>query len=72
MLECLKPVDRVFVSIDSDESVCKSLEKLKPAIFAKESCPSKEEIKTCKELNIEIVNNVGDKIHLHDILHEFR
>ena len=30
----LKSVDEVFLSIDSDKTVCKSLEKLKPSIFA--------------------------------------
>ena len=30
----LKSVDEVFLSIDDDKTVCKSLKKLKPSIFA--------------------------------------
>ena len=72
IIECLKPVDEVFISLDRDDSVCLSLEKLKPTIFAKGSCPSREEVKKCKELNIQMINNVGNQLHLHDILQEFR
>ena len=49
---------------DSDTSVCKELELLKPNIFAKggdrniNNIPSKE-VELCKKLNIEIINNVG-------------
>jgi len=35
ILEAIKYVDEIFISIDSDKSVCKSLEKIKPDIFAK-------------------------------------
>ena len=34
IVESLSIVDEVFLSIDSDRSVCKSLEEIKPDIFA--------------------------------------
>src|SRR4030043_2007516 len=34
ILENIKGVDSVFLSIDEDDSVCKSLEAIKPDIFA--------------------------------------
>src|SRR5271156_6774250 len=35
LLESIKYVDEVFLSIDEDETVCRSLEHIKPHIFAK-------------------------------------
>ena len=34
IVSALKFVDEVFLSIDNDRSVCKSLAKIKPNIFA--------------------------------------
>ena len=34
IVRSLEMVDEVFLSIDDDKSVCKSLEKIKPHIFA--------------------------------------
>ena len=61
----LKCVDEVFLSIDKDKSVCKSLEFLKPDVFAKGGDRTSDEIpeaKTCKENNIQIIDRLGDKI----------
>ena len=65
ILEAVKYVDEVFVSIDQDASVCKSIEKVRPHIFAKGGDRFKFEIpeaKICKELGIKIIDGLGDKI----------
>jgi len=65
ILESIEYVDEVFVSIDEDKSVCKSLEKIKPDIFAKGGDRFSHEIpevEICKKLNIKIVDNLGEKI----------
>ena len=61
----LKSVDEVFLSIDSDKTVCKSLEKLKPSIFANGGDRKNYEIPEsliCSKYNIEIIDGLGDKI----------
>ena len=61
-LEC---VDEVFLSIDEDSSVCKSIEKIEPHIFAKGGDRFSSEIpeaKVCNRLNIKIVDSLGHKI----------
>ena len=58
-------VDEVFLSIDKDKSVCKSLEHLKPDIFANGGDRSLEEIPETaimKKYNIEMVDGLGEKI----------
>jgi cytidyltransferase-like protein len=71
IVETLKPVDEVFVSIDEDGSVCESLksvaEKYKEneIIFAKGGDRFSNEIpevKVCKEYGIKLVDGVGEKI----------
>lgn len=65
ILEAIRYVDRVFVSIDEDLSVCKSLEALKPNIFAKGGDRFSYEIPEadiCRKLNIKIVDCLGKKI----------
>ena len=65
ILEELRCVDEVFVSIDEDKSVCKSLEAIKPDIFTNGGDRFEGEIpetKVCKELGIKIVDGLGDKI----------
>jgi cytidyltransferase-like protein len=63
ILENIKGVDSVFVSIDEDDSVCKSLEAIKPDIFANGGDRKDEseirEADVCKRLGIEMVFNVG-------------
>ncbi len=63
ILENIKGVDSVFVSIDEDDSVCKSLEAINPDIFANGGDRKNEseirESEVCKRLGIEMVFNVG-------------
>lgn len=65
ILEALRDVDEVFVSIDEDETVCKSLEAVKPDIFAKGGDRFAGEIpetEICKKLGIKIIDGLGNKI----------
>jgi|TARA_Y100000310_G_C20580600_1_gene762767 D-beta-D-heptose 7-phosphate kinase/D-beta-D-heptose 1-phosphate adenosyltransferase len=71
ILEALKPVDEVFVSIDKNKSVCESIKtvakkyKGHEIIFAKGGDRFSNEIpeaKVCKEFKIKIVDNLGKKI----------
>ena len=63
ILENIKGVDSVFVSIDEDDSVSKSLEAIRPDIFANGGDRKNEseirEAEVCKRLGIEMVFNVG-------------
>lgn len=62
ILKSLRFVDEVVVSIDKDLSILKTLEKLKPDIFAKggdrtiDNIPEKE---ICERLGIKMVFGVG-------------
>ena len=65
ILESLWMVDEVVISIDKDKTVCKTLKKISPDIFAKGGDRFANEIpetKTCKELGIKIVDGLGKKI----------
>jgi cytidyltransferase-like protein len=65
MIEALRVVDEVFVSIGEEVSVSKSLEVIRPDIFANGGDRHVEEIpeaKTCRELGIEMVDGLGNKI----------
>lgn len=65
ILESLSIVDEVFISIDKDKTVCKSLEYLKPNIFAKggdRKIDNIPEAEICKKLGIKIVDGLGEKI----------
>ena len=65
ILESLSIVDEVFLSIDSDRSVCKSLEEIKPDIFANGGDRATSEVPesvVCKKYNIKMVDGLGDKI----------
>ena len=71
ILESLKYVDEVFISIDKDASICESIkviaEKYKEhkIIFAKGGDRFVYEIpetKLCKELGIKVVDGLGKKI----------
>ena len=58
-------VDDIFISIDKDKSVCKSLAHLKPHIFAKGGDRTSDEIPEgviCKEHKIKIIDRLGNKI----------
>jgi cytidyltransferase-like protein len=68
ILENIKGVDEVIVSIDEDQTVCKTLEKIKPDIFAKggnwirpENIP---EAAICQAIGCKLVTRVGGgKVH---------
>ncbi len=62
IISSLKFVDDVVISIDKDKTVCKTLELIKPDIFAKggdsalDNVPEKE---VCERLGIKMVLGVG-------------
>ena len=62
----IRYVDEVFLSIDNDLSICKSLKKVNPDIFANGGDRHQGEVpeaKVCRELNIEMIDGVGgDKV----------
>lgn len=61
----LAVVDDVFISIDTDKSVCDSLEAVKPDIFANGGDRHVEEVPEsviCKKYNIKMVDGLGNKI----------
>ena len=65
IVSALKCVDEVFLSIDKDKSQCESLRHINPDIFAKGGDRMSDEIpesKVCKELGIDIVDGLGEKI----------
>ncbi|MFH1583433.1 MAG: adenylyltransferase/cytidyltransferase family protein [Candidatus Falkowbacteria bacterium] len=67
IVSAIKWVDKVFLSIDRDPTVCKSLAKVKPNIFAQGGDRKHGNIPTsetdiCRELNIKRVDGLGRKI----------
>ncbi len=65
IVKSLRCVDQVFLSIDKDASVCKSLEAIKPHIFAKGGDRHAYEIpesRVCKKHGIKIIDSLGAKI----------
>jgi len=65
ILESLRFVDEVFVSIDKDRSFCESLRAVNPYIFANGGDRFTDEVpetKICRELGIKIVDGLGEKI----------
>ncbi|MDP2925670.1 MAG: adenylyltransferase/cytidyltransferase family protein [Nanoarchaeota archaeon] len=61
----LSCVDEVFISIDEDQSQCKTLEFLKPHIYAKGGDRYIYEIPEtpiCKKHNIDLIDGVGAKV----------
>ena len=65
IVAALRCVDEVFLSIDTDDSVCKSLEAIKPDIFANGGDRLLEEIPetaVMKKYNIKMIDGLGDKI----------
>jgi len=67
ILESLKMVDEVWLSIDTDRTVCKTIETILPPITMfvnggdqnNNTIPEKE---ICDKLNIKLVDGLGDKI----------
>ena len=71
IVSSLKCVDGVFLSIDKDKTVCKSLETINPDIFAKGGDRFSDEIpesKICRELNIDIIDGLGKKIRSSSLI----
>ena len=66
IIKALRAVDDVFLSIDYDKTVCKSLAKIKPNIFAnggdRHSIGDVPEFPVCQKLKIKMVDGLGKKI----------
>jgi cytidyltransferase-like protein len=66
IVKALRDVDEVFLSIDQDKTVCKSLAKIKPAIFAnggdRKNINDVPEFVICQKLHIDMVDGLGKKI----------
>lgn len=65
ILEAIVGVDEVFISIDQDRTVCKSLEKIRPDIFTNGGDRHNKEIPeaiVCKKYGIELLDGLGKKI----------
>jgi len=65
IVQALKYVDEVFISIDMDSTVRKSLEFLKPDIFTKGGDRFSTEIpeaEICRKLGIRMIDGLGNKI----------
>lgn len=66
IIGALRDVDEVFLSIDKDKTVCKSLKKIKPHIFAnggdRKSLGDVPEFSVCDKLGIKMVDGLGKKI----------
>jgi len=63
ILENVKGVDEVIASIDDDQTVCQTLEMVKPDIFAKGGFGAGSgkipEAETCTKIGCKLVTNVG-------------
>ena len=65
IVKALRFVDDVFLSVDKDRTVCKSLEEIKPDVFANGGDRATSEVPetpVCKKFNIKMVDGLGDKI----------
>ena len=65
IVKALRFVDEVFLSIDKDRTVCKSLEAVRPNIFANGGDRATSEVPEtpiCEKYNIKMVDGLGDKI----------
>ncbi|MBA3047406.1 adenylyltransferase/cytidyltransferase family protein [Patescibacteria group bacterium] len=72
IIKAIRWVDEVFVSIDKDMTVCKSLQKIKPNIFAnggdRKNLNDIPEYDICKKLNIKLIDGCGKKIRSSSVL----
>ena len=62
VVKAFRFVDEVVVSIDEDRTICKTLEQIKPDIFANGGDRNQGEIPeavVCKKYGIEMVDDVG-------------
>ena len=65
IIQALKNVDKAVLSIDEDATVCRSLAKLKPQIFAnggdRHSVGDVPEYEVCQKYHIKMVDGLGKK-----------
>jgi|ETNmetMinimDraft_33_1059910.scaffolds.fasta_scaffold175434_1 cytidyltransferase-like protein len=64
LVESIRYVDEVFISIDGDRSICESLKAIRPDVFANGGDRFQDEIpegNICRELGIEMVDGLGEK-----------
>jgi len=63
ILEHIREIDEVIVSIDNDQTVCRTLEMIKPHIFAnggdRKAAKDIPEALICQQCRIKMVFNVG-------------
>jgi len=65
IMKALRLVDEVILSIDIDRTICKTLELVKPHIFANGGdritgrIPEQD---VCERLGVQIINNLGEKL----------
>ena len=67
IIKALRFVDEVFLSIDQDRTVCKSLEAVRPNIFANGGDRATSEVPEtpiCKKYNIKMVDGPVSYTHL--------
>lgn len=65
IMQSLAHIDRAVLSIDNDQTVRESLRMIKPDIFANGGDRHNHEIpeaEVCRELGIEIVDGLGEKV----------
>ncbi|MEA3449627.1 MAG: adenylyltransferase/cytidyltransferase family protein [Patescibacteria group bacterium] len=65
IIGALRDVDEVFLSIDTDKTICESLRQVKPDVFANGGDRHQDEVPeaiVCKELSIKMVDELGGKI----------
>lgn len=65
IVESIKGVDEVVLSVDRDRTVCRTLEIIKPDIFANGGDRHNKEIpesKVCQKYNIKLIDGLGSKI----------
>jgi len=65
IIQSIQYVDSAFLSIDSDLTVCESLKIVRPNVFANGGDRHVKEIPesvVCKELGIEMIDGLGNKI----------
>lgn len=72
IIKALRDVDEVFISIDMDKTVCKSLSKIRPDVFAnggdRKSVGDVPEYDICQKYKIEMVDGLGKKTRASSVL----
>lgn len=71
LLKAIKWVDEVVLSIDTDKSVCKTLEKVKPDIFANGGDRHNYEVPesaVCRKFGITLVDGVCPQLRQSSVL----